>query len=77
MDKQSKIRGMIAAIVGKPVEAAADENLFDCGLMDSFALTDLVSALEKEYSIHIPDGDLNPRKFASIERIEQYLDSRI
>jgi acyl carrier protein len=76
-DKQTKIREMISSIVGKPVNAATDENLFDCGVMDSFALTDLVSALEKEYSIHIPDGDLNPRKFASIERIEQYLNSRV
>ncbi|MGH9657752.1 MAG: acyl carrier protein [Bryobacteraceae bacterium] len=55
---------------------APDESLFDSGLIDSFALTDMVSALELEFSIKIPDSDLNPRKFDSIARIETYLESR-
>jgi acyl carrier protein len=46
-------------------------------MLDSFALTDVVSALEKEFALKIPDSDLNPRKFDSIARIEQYLDSRL
>ena len=37
---------------------------------------DLISAMEKEFSITIPDADLNPRKFDTIERIEQYLDAK-
>jgi acyl carrier protein len=44
--------------------------------LDSFGLPDLISALEKEYGIQVPDSDLNPRKFDTIERIEEYLDSR-
>jgi acyl carrier protein len=32
-----------------------------------------VSALEQEFSIKIPDRDLNPRKFDSIARIDTYL----
>ena len=53
-----------------------DESLFDSGVLDSFALADLVSAIEKQFHISIPDSDLNPRKFESISRIERYLDSR-
>jgi acyl carrier protein len=49
--------------------------LFDSGIIDSFALADLVSALEKEFSVSVPDSDLNPRKFDTIERIESYLAS--
>jgi acyl carrier protein len=37
----------------------------------------MVSALEREFSLKIPDFDLNPRKFESVERIEAYLDSRL
>ena len=37
---------------------------------------DLVSALEQEFSIKIPDADLNPRKFDSIARIESYIAAR-
>ena len=46
-------------------------------LLDSFALPDVLSALEKAFSIKIPDSDLNPRKFDSISRIESYIESRL
>jgi len=36
----------------------------------------MVSALEQEFQIKIPDSDLNPRKFESIARIESYVESR-
>lgn len=76
MDRRSKIIEIIKSVTKKDTVPAADESLFDSGLLDSFALPDLVSALEEEFSLQIPDSDLNPRKFASIERIEEYLDSR-
>ena len=76
MDKQAKIRNIIQQVSNKSVAVTADESLFDSGLLDSFALPDVVSALEKEFGVSIPDSDLNPRKFDSIERIEAYLDSR-
>lgn len=58
------------------LSVAPDESLFDSGLLDSFALTDLVNALEKTFELKIPDSDLNPRKFDTIERIEAYLEER-
>ncbi len=50
-----------------------DESLFDNGYLDSFALPDFVSGLEDEFKIRVPDSDLNPRKFETLDRIEQYL----
>ena len=44
-------------------------SLFDSGILDSFALTDVITAVEKEFSIKVPDSDLTPRKFNSISRI--------
>lgn len=76
MDRRSRLIEIIQTVTKKEAVPAAGESLFDSGLLDSFALPDLVSALEKEFSIQIPDSDLNPRKFDSIERIEEYLDSR-
>ena len=76
MDKQQKLVKIIQTIAKKPVNPEASESLFDSGLLDSFALTDLVAAIEKEFSIRIPDSDLNPRKFDSIERILDYLEHR-
>jgi acyl carrier protein len=49
--------------------------LFESGVLDSFALTDMVGALEQEFSIRIPDADLTPRKFDSIARIEAYVEA--
>ncbi len=76
MDRRSKLIEILQKVTKKPLTPAPDESLFDAGLLDSFALPDLVTALEDEFGISIPDADLNPRKFASIERIEEYLDSR-
>ncbi len=76
MDRRAQLIQIIQAVTKKETVLEPDESLFDSGLLDSFALPDLVSALEQEFSIQIPDSDLNPRKFDSIERIEAYLDSR-
>ncbi len=76
MDRRSKLIEILETVTKKDVAAAPDESLFESGILDSFALPDLVSALEQEFGIQIPDSDLNPRKFDSIERIEEYLDSR-
>jgi acyl carrier protein len=75
MDQQSKIVDIVRRIAGKPVNPAPEDSLFESGLLDSFTLTDLVTALETEFKIRVPDSDLTPRKFDSIERIQSYLES--
>ena len=52
---------------------ADEDSLFDAGYLDSFALTEVVSELEKEFGIRIPDSDLNPGRFESIARIVEYV----
>ena len=76
MDKRTKIVTIIRRLAGKPIDPAPGESLFESGLLDSFTLSDLVTALESEFAIRIPDSDLTPRKFDSIERIEAYIESR-
>jgi acyl carrier protein len=73
--EQSKIVAIVRRIAAKSVNPAPDESLFESGMLDSFSLTDLVSALETEFSIRIPDADLTPRKFDSIDRIQAYVES--
>jgi acyl carrier protein len=77
MNKQAQIAEIVRAIAKKDIPSDPDESLFDSGLLDSFALPDVLSALEKAFSIKIPDSDLNPRKFDSISRIEAYVESRL
>ena len=77
MDRQAQITDIIRTVSKKNVTPDADESLFDSGLLDSFALPDVLSALEKAFSIKIPDSDLNPRKFDTISRIDSYIESRL
>ncbi len=76
MDRRARISAIVRRIANKEDLPAPDVSLFETGFLDSFGLPDLVSAMEREFGITIPDADLNPRKFESLERIEEYLDSR-
>ncbi len=73
-DRRTRILEILQQVTRKAITPAADESLFDSGLLDSFALPDMVAALEQEFGLKIPDSDLNPRKFDSIEHIESYLE---
>lgn len=75
-DLQTRIVGIIQRVSKQPVQVSPDESLFDSGVLDSFALPDMVSALEDEFGIKVPDSDLTPRKFESIASIGRYIESR-
>jgi len=73
MNTQERIAAVVRTVTRKPIPADPEESLFESGVLDSFALPDMVSALEKEFGVKVPDSDLNPRKFDSLARIESYL----
>jgi D-alanine--poly(phosphoribitol) ligase subunit 2 len=75
-DLQNRIVGIIQKVSKRPVEVGPDDSLFDSGLLDSFALPDMVTAIENEFGIQVPDADLTPRKFESIASIGRYIESR-
>jgi len=75
MKTEDRIREIIAKVNGKSVNIDAGESLFDSGLLDSFALVEVVTAIEQEFKVKIPDSDLGPRKFSSIARIREYLEA--
>lgn len=74
MTNQERILAVVRTVAQKPVPPDPEESLFEAGVLDSFALPDMVSALEKEFSITVPDADLTPRKFDSLARIADYID---
>ena len=77
MDKQAKVTEIIHRVTGNDVNVDADESLFDAGILDSFALSDVIAAVEKEFDIKVPDSDLTPRKFSSISKIVSYVDAHV
>jgi acyl carrier protein len=76
MNKQAGILKVIHAVSDIKDDPAPDESLFDSGTLDSFTLPDLVTGLEEEFGVAIPDSDLQPERFDSLNKIEQYLDTR-
>ncbi len=76
MEKEQRILKALRLVAKIDGEPASDESLFESGLLDSFALPDFVTELEKEFKVSIPDSDLIPRKFESIGKIALYLDTR-
>jgi acyl carrier protein len=75
MTTQERIEAVVGRIAQKPLPKDPEESLFESGVLDSFALPDMVSELEKEFSMKVPDSDLNPRKFDSLARITSYVDA--
>ena len=75
MSQAARILEAIRAVAKQPVNPDPEESLFESGILDSFALTDLIGALETEFGISVPDADLSPRKFETIAKIEAYIES--
>ncbi len=76
MSTQAGILKVIHAVADIPNDPSPDESLFDSGTLDSFTLPDLVSGLEKEFNVKIPDADLVPERFDSVTKIEAYLNTQ-
>jgi len=75
MSKQPGILKVIHAVADVQNDPGEDESLFADGTLDSFTLPDLVTGLEQEFSVKIPDSDLVPERFDTRRKIEEYLDT--
>lgn len=53
-----------------------DESLVDEGILDSFGLAELVSLLEKEWGVNVPDADIQLATFETIEQTAAYVTAR-
>ena len=73
MCMRDRLLKVLNKVTGQPLTIGDEDSLFESGMLDSFALPDLVAGLEEEFAFKVPDSDLNPRKFDSIARIEAYL----
>jgi acyl carrier protein len=53
-----------------------DEPLLKNGLIDSLGILDVVTFLEREFSITVSDDDLLPENFGSVESIASFVKSK-
>ncbi len=76
MDTRERILGVVRKVAKNDALPDPDESLFDSGFLDSFAITDLVSELEREFGIKFDSG-VSWRKFETIANIQAYIESRM
>jgi len=69
------VRNTVASIARVPVPSDPRASLFDGGVIDSFGVIDLVARLEEAFGIKVPDQDMVPRKFETLEKIAAYVES--
>jgi acyl carrier protein len=75
---EDTVAGLVASTLGKkPGSVRSDDPLFSSQAgFDSFSLLELVLRLEDTFAISIPDEDLDPDIFHSVETIASYLQVR-
>ena len=77
MELEARILKVLNNINKKEVTPGPEDSLFVSGLLDSFALTDFVAALEEEFGIAIPDSDLSARKFDTLNKVSAYVSAKL
>jgi acyl carrier protein len=54
-----------------------DESFLASGLLDSLGIVQLVSFVEGEFALRVPDTDLVPENFDSVTKLAAYIERRI
>ncbi len=75
MDIINRIKPLVEEIAFKKVEV--DEALYTSNLIDSMGTVDLAMMLEEEFGIKIDTRDIIESNFDSIEKLVNYIKSRV
>ena len=74
---QDIIRGFLTNELMVPDKIENTTLLFDEGFIDSNAMVELLTFLEKEFSLQITPFDVSLDNFGSISRIENFLKKKL
>jgi len=58
------------------VSFSNQDSLLEAGVIDSMAMVDLITHLEKTYSITVDEDDMVPEHFDSVDAIAAYVTSK-
>ena len=61
---------------GKETDLKEEENLLANGIVDSLGVLKLVSFIENEFNVQVPDEDVTVNNFRSLKSIGEYLEKR-
>jgi len=75
---QSWLRTVLAQIANDPSEverAAPDDDLFQAGIMDSMGVVELVTCIEEQFAVAVPNDQFVARNFSTLAAITALIDS--
>ncbi|HEU5319766.1 MAG TPA: acyl carrier protein [Methylomirabilota bacterium] len=78
-DARAVIRGFVLGTLAaaRGVEGVADdESLVERGVLDSLGIFELVAFLEERFGVRVPDEDITPENFRTIEDIGRLVTER-
>jgi len=70
------VRQTVSSLAKAPMPDDPSVSLFEKGVIDSFGMIELVAKLEEAFGISVPDTDMVPRTFETLERIAAYVEKR-
>jgi acyl carrier protein len=73
----NEILAVIRSHLAQPLPLDADTALLSSGLIDSFALTGLISALESRFHVRIDPADIGVDNFDTPAQIQTYVDAHL
>lgn len=65
-----------SVLLDPSVEIPLDDSLLETGILDSFGIMDLLTFLEREFGLAIPDEDITKEKMGSIRKMGKYIGAR-
>ena len=61
------------AIIEPGQEIPLGQSLLEAGILDSFGIVEMITYIESEFDIEIPDEDMTKEKLGSIQKMATYI----
>ena len=63
-----------AVLLNPTEEIPLDKSLLETGILDSYGIVDLLTFIEGEFGLAIPDEDITREKLGSIRKMAKYVE---
>ncbi len=63
-----------AVLLDPAEEIPLDKSLLETGILDSYGIVDLLTFIEGEFGLAIPDEDITREKMGSIRKMAKYVE---
>ncbi|MDR3670060.1 MAG: phosphopantetheine-binding protein [Holophaga sp.] len=77
MDVLETVQSTIRRMTKGRVPSNGSVSLFESGLIDSFGILELIASLEEELGVKVPDSELLPSRFETVDKIVAYFRPRL